>query len=103
MQRAVRLHRLWGRRTGRDSCSAGSIPIALQAVDDQLFDDIVDNGKQRHANDHAYKAPQTAKQQNGEQYPEAGKAGGVAQDLGSDDVAVHLAAAPERTARTRAP
>ena len=26
MQRAVRLHRLRGRQTGRDSCSAGSIP-----------------------------------------------------------------------------
>ena len=26
MQRAVRLHRLRGRRTGRDSCSAGSAP-----------------------------------------------------------------------------
>ena len=68
----------------------GQFLIALQAVDDQLFDDIVDNGKQRHANDHAYKAPQTAKQQNGEQYPEAGKTGGVAQNFGPDDVAVQL-------------
>ena len=47
--------------------------MALQAVDDQLFDDIVDNGKQRHTHDHAHKTPQAAKQQNGEQYPEAGK------------------------------
>ena len=64
--------------------------MALQAVNDQLFDDVVDNGEQRHANDHAHKAPQAAKQQDGEQYPEAGKAGGVAKNLGSDDVAVQL-------------
>ena len=37
-----------------------------------------------------HKAPQAAKQQDGEQYPEAGKAGGVAKNLGSDDVAVQL-------------
>ena len=68
----------------------GQLLMALQAVDDQLFDDIIDNGEQRHAHDHAHKAPQTAKQQDGEQHPEAGKAGGVAKDLGSDDVAVQL-------------
>ena len=38
----------------------GQFLIALQAVDDQLFDDIVDNGKQRHTHDHAHKAPQAA-------------------------------------------
>ena len=64
--------------------------MALQAVDDQLFDDVVDNGEQRHAHDHAHKAPQAAEQQDGEQHPEAGKAGGVAQNFGSDDVAVQL-------------
>ena len=68
----------------------GQLLIVLQAVDDQLFDDIVDNGEQRHTHDHAHKAPQAAEQQDGEQHPEAGKAGGVAQDLGSDDVAVQL-------------
>ena len=68
----------------------GQLLMALQAVDDQLFDDVVDNGKQRHTHDHAHKAPQAAKQQNGEQYPEAGKTGGIAQNLGSDDVAVQL-------------
>ena len=50
----------------------GQFLIALQAVDDQLFNDIVDNGKQRHTHDHAHKAPQATKQQNGEQYPKAG-------------------------------
>ena len=30
----------------------GQLLMALQAVDDQLFDDIVDNGKQRHTHDH---------------------------------------------------
>ena len=59
-------------------------------MNDQLFDHVVDHGEQRHAHDHAGKAPQAAKQQDGKQHPEAGKAGGVAQDLGSDDVAVHL-------------
>ena len=68
----------------------GQLLIVLQAVDDQLFDDIVDDGEQRHAHDHAHKAPQAAEQQNGEQHPEAGKAGGVAQNFGPNDVAVQL-------------
>ena len=29
----------------------GQLLIALQAVDDQLFDDIIDDGKQRHTHD----------------------------------------------------
>ena len=41
--------------------------IALQAVDDQLFDDVIDDSKQRYTHDHAHKAPQTAEQQDGEQ------------------------------------
>ena len=41
----------------------GQFLMALQAVDDQLFDDIVDDGEQRHTHDHAYKAPQAAEQQ----------------------------------------
>ena len=68
----------------------GQLLMALQAVDDQLFDDIVDNGKQRHTHDNAHKTPQTAEQQDGEEYPEARKAGGVAQNFRSDDVAVQL-------------
>lgn len=68
----------------------GQLLMALQTVDDQLFDDVVDDSEQRHTYDHAHKAPQAAKQQDGEQYPEAGKAGGVAQNFGSDDVAVQL-------------
>lgn len=68
----------------------GQLLMALQAVDDQLFDDIVDNGEQRHTHDHTHKTPQAAKQQDGEQYPEAGQTRGVAQDLGADDVAVDL-------------
>ena len=64
--------------------------VAAQAVDDQLFDHVVDDGKERHTNDHAHKAPQAAEQQDGEQHPEAGQTRGVAQDLGSDDVAVQL-------------
>ena len=64
--------------------------VALQAVDDQLFDHIIDDCKQRHTYDHAHKTPQTAEQQDGEQYPETGKTGGVAQDLGADHVSVQL-------------
>ena len=66
------------------------LAVAAEAMEHQLLDDVVDDGKQRHAHDHAHEAPQTAEQQDGEQHPEAGKAGGVAQDLGSDDVAVQL-------------
>ena len=68
----------------------GQLLMALQAVNDQLFDDVVDNGEQRHTHDHAHEAPQTAEQQDGEQYPETGKTGGVAQDLGADHVSVQL-------------
>ena len=64
--------------------------VAFQAVEDQFLDDVIDDGKERHADDHAHKAPQAAEQQDGEEHPEARKAGGVAEDLGSDDVAVHL-------------
>ena len=60
----------------------GQLLMALQAVDDQLFDDIVDNGKQRHANDHAHKAPQATKQQDGEQHPEAGNCAGAVRGNG---------------------
>ena len=64
--------------------------VPVQTVDHQFFEDVVDDSKQGHADDHAHKAPQTAEEQDGKQHPEAGKTGGIAQDLGSDDVAVQL-------------
>ena len=66
------------------------LAVAAQAVEDQLLDDVIDDGKQRHTHDHAHEAPQTAEQQDGEEHPEARKASGVAQDLRADDVAVQL-------------
>ena len=66
------------------------LAVAAEAMEHQLLDDVVDDGKQRHAHDHAHEAPQPAKQQDGEEHPEAGKSGGVAQDLRADDVAVQL-------------
>ena len=64
--------------------------VAAQAVEDELLEHIVDDCEERHTDDHAHKAPQAAEQQDGKQHPEAGKAGGVAQNLRPDDVAVHL-------------
>ena len=31
-------------------------------MEDQLLDDVIDDGEQRHAHDHAHEAPQTAEQ-----------------------------------------
>ena len=64
--------------------------VAAQAVEDEFLEHIVDDCEERHTDDHAHKTPQAAEQQDGEQHPEAGKAGGVAQNLRPDDVAVHL-------------
>ena len=46
--------------------------------------------RQRHSDDHAHKAPQSAEEQDGKQDPEAGKPSGVPQDLGAQDVSVKL-------------
>lgn len=77
------------------------LSVAAQAKQHQLFYYVVDHGKQRHAYDHAHKTPQAAKQQNGKQHPEAGESGGVAQDLGSDHIAVQLLEDKDRTKQTR--
>ncbi len=53
--------------------------VAFQAVEDQFLDDVIDDSKERHADDHAHEAPQAAEQQDGEEYPEARKAGGHGQ------------------------
>ena len=64
--------------------------VPAQAVEDELPDDVIDDRKERNTDDHADEAPQTAEKQDGKQDPEAGKAGGVAEDLRADDVAVQL-------------
>ena len=56
----------------------GRFVVLAQAEEDQLFDDIVDDREERDADDHAHEAPQAAEQQDGEQHPETGQAGGVA-------------------------
>ena len=77
--------------------------VAIQAVEHQLFDDIIDDCEERHADDHAHKAPQAAEQQDGEQHQKLERTGGVAQDLGSDDVAVHLLQHQNEQHEPRAP
>ena len=52
--------------------------------------DVVDDGEERDAHDHADDAPKTAEQKNREEHPEAGEARGVADDLRAQDVAVKL-------------
>ena len=51
---------------------------------------MLDDGKQRHAEQHADKAEQAAEQQNREQHPEAGQTGGVAKNLRAKNIAVKL-------------
>ena len=57
---------------------------------DHAADDVVDDGEERDAHDHADDAPKAAEQKNREKHPEAREARGVADDLGAEDVAVEL-------------
>ena len=57
---------------------------------DELPQQIIEGGEEGHAQKHSPEAHEMVEQQQGEEDPEGGKACGVAQDLGADDVAVHL-------------
>ena len=71
-------------------CSHPALSVPIQPKESQLPDDIIYDGKQGHPNEHPNDAPQPAKEQDGEHYPEAGKSGRISQDLWPDDVAVQL-------------
>ena len=61
-----------------------------QKIRYQLLRHIVDYCHERHAEQHARKSPQPAKYQNGKYHPEGTKAGRIAEDLRSDNIAVDL-------------
>ena len=61
-----------------------------QAVVDPLPHQGVEHREGGHAQDHAGEAKQAAAGDNGDQHPDGGQAGAVAQDLGPQDVAVKL-------------
>ena len=57
---------------------------------DELPEQIVERGEQRNPQEHPPKSHQVVKQQQGKQDPERGKPCGIPQNLGTNDIAIHL-------------
>ena len=64
--------------------------VLAQRAIQRHADQTIGHRKGRHADNHAHKAEQPAEKQYGHNDPKAGKAGGIAQDFGSQDIAVKL-------------
>ncbi len=67
---------------------AGRFPLLMQEMVDESCHCTIEHGKERNTDDPAGNPPQAAEEHNREDYPEIGQAGGISQNLRSEDVSV---------------